>query len=59
MLVDKYLAQILDCPLVEGYCSHDLESNLKMSKSLVVWNDNINTIDLVPETRNFDSGDIL
>ena len=58
-LVDMYLLQILDCPLIEGYTSHNLDSNLKMSNSLIVWNENMNTVDWVPEAQSDESGDML
>ena len=58
-LVDMYLLQILDCPLIEGYTSHNLDSNLKMSNSLIVWNENMNTVDWVQEAQSDESGDIL
>ena len=39
--------------------SHNLDSNLKMSNSLIVWNENMNTVDWVPEAQSDESGDML
>ena len=57
IIVDKYLATIPDCPLLEGYTTHNLDKNLKMSNSIIVWSHNMKTTDWVPETSQ--SGDIL
>ena len=59
ILVDKYFNTIPDCPLMEGYISHNLDKNLKMSNSIIVWSENMNTDDWVPETYNDKSGDML
>ena len=58
-LVDMYLLQILDCPLIEGYTLHNLDSNLKISNSLIVWKENMNTVGWVPEAQSDESGDML
>ena len=57
--VDQYLSEVPDCPLLEGYISHNLDRNLRMSNSLIVWSENMNTYDWVPKTPNSESGDIL
>ena len=58
-LVYKYLAEIPDCTLMEGYISHNLDKNLKMSNSIIVWSENLNGDDWVLETLNNESEDIL
>ena len=59
ILVDSYLAEVPDCPLLEGYVSHNLDSNLKMSNSIIVRNNNLNAEDWLLETRNTESWNIL
>ena len=58
-IVDQYLSEVPDCPILEGYTSHNLDGNLRMSNSLIVWNDNLNTYNWVPEPPNKEHGDSL
>ena len=51
-LVDSYLADVPDYPLLDGYVSHNLDADLKMSNSIIVWNHNLKAEDWLPETSS-------
>ena len=48
VLLDLYLAEIPDCPIINGYTSHNLDENSKPSNSLIHWNKNLNNINWTP-----------
>ena len=52
LLVDSYLADVPDYPLLDGYVSHNLDADLKMSNSIIVWNHNLKAEDWLSETSS-------
>ena len=55
-LVDQYLSEVPDCPIMDGYISHNMDSNSRMSNSLEVWNDNLNSYNWIPDPTATASG---
>ena len=58
-LVDMYLMEIPDCPLVDGYTSHNLDNQNKPSNSIIDWNENRNCINWLPGALNEETSSIL
>ena len=48
ILLDQYLSEIPDCPIIDGYISHNLDEKSKPSNSLIHWNNNLNNINWTP-----------
>ena len=49
-MVDSFLVEVPDCPVIDGYTSHNLDENSKPSNSLIHWNRNLNSINWIPGT---------
>ena len=58
-LVDIYLMEIPDCPIVEGYTSHNLDNGNNPSNSIIDWNENLNCINWLPGALNKETSSIL
>ena len=51
-LLDNYLENIPDCPLVEGYVSHNMDKNQRMSNSLIDWSRNLRMDGWIPDSTS-------
>ena len=49
-MIDSYLMEVPDCPVLDGYISHNMDENNKPSNSLIHWNKNLNSINWIPGT---------
>ena len=47
-LLDQFLSDIPDCPVIDGYISHNLDGKSKPSNSLIDWNNNLNNSNWTP-----------
>ena len=48
IMVDTFLMEVPDCPILDGYTSHNMDRSNKPSNSLIDWCDNMNVINWVP-----------
>ena len=53
-LIDQYLTQVPDYPVLDGYTTHNLDKNGKSSNLLITWNENMNSYDWTLETHNIE-----
>ena len=53
ILVDTFLIEIPDCPILDGYISHNMDRNNKPSNSLIDWCENMNCINWLPGSLVF------
>ena len=58
-LVDTYLMDIPDCPILDGYTSHNLDRDNKPSNSLIDWNGNLNNVNWTPGILNTKNSSIV
>ena len=58
-LVDIYLMDIPDCPILDGYISHNLDRDNKPSNSLIDWNANLNNVNWTPGVLNTQTSSIV
>ena len=49
-MIDTYLMEVPDCPVLDGYILHNMDENSKPSNSLIHWNRNLNSINWIPGT---------
>ena len=47
-ILDKYLENVQDLPVVEGYISHNLDHNSRPSNMLLSWNCNLKLDEWTP-----------
>ena len=48
IMVDTFLMEVPDCPILDGYTSHNMDRSNRPSNSLIDWCDNMNVINWVP-----------
>ena len=47
-LVDIYLMEIPDYPIIDGYTSHNLDKDNRPSNLIIDWNENLNNVNWLP-----------
>ena len=58
-MVDMYLMEVPDCPILDGYSSHNLDGDNRQSNSLIDWNSNLNNENWLPGALSEGSSSIL
>ena len=55
-LVDTYLMEVPDCPILDGFISHNMDKDNKPSNSIIDWNENLNCVNCIPIVLNTKAG---